>query len=77
MTTKGLLYLNLDGKKPTGFSTLELEVLQLLLFVLVGILNIVCLGWKFLCDHVVILALGHFKIVELFLNLWICASGRC
>ena len=42
------------------------DIVILLSFVLVGILNIVWFGWKLLCDHVVLLALGHFWIVELF-----------
>ena len=50
------------------------DIVILLLFV--GILNIVWLGWKSLCDHVVLFVLGHFWIVELFLNLWICALGQ-
>ena len=54
---------------------LEFCLVILLLFVLVEILDIVWFGWKFLCDHVVILALGHSWIVELFVNWWICASG--
>ena len=41
-------------------------LILLLLFVLVGILNIVWFGWKSLCDHVVFFVLRHFWIVELF-----------
>ena len=50
------------------------EIVILLLF---GILNIVWFVWKSLCDHVVLFVLGHFWIVGLLLNLWICASSRC
>ena len=53
------------------------DIVILLLFVLVGFLNIVWFGWKSMCDLVVLIVLGNFWIVELFLNLWVYASGQC
>ena len=50
------------------------DIVTLLLFFLVGILNFVWFGWKSLCDHVVLFVLRNFWIVELF---GIMKFGQC
>ena len=40
------------------------DIVILLLYVFVGILNIVWFGWKSLCDHVVLFVLGIFELLS-------------